>query len=383
MVVIAEKSHEFQCRLCCSNSLECIASLNGFPKAAQFFIKKDFSNVCEDTPTTLQVFQCRACSLIQLSNTPVSYYKDVITAASLSSASKLRLIAEWRPFVEKYKLTGKKSIEIGAGRGDFLEVMQELNLDASGIENSKENIQFCKRKHLNVSLGYLLSADDKNKYSLVICNNYLEHQPDTGQFIRGLVNLLQDDGVLYISVPNFEYLIAKSCLYEFVADHLVYFTQESLKLACEMNSLEVVESYLKNNGNDIVIVAKKRRLIGIESSLKAVEDITQSLKEYVAGIKKKGETIAIWGAGHRALALMALAEFGELEFVVDSADFKQGLITPLLHKKIISPSEFIKSGCDNLIIMLPGNYAQQVVDYLEAEDMSCNVLIFEDKKIES
>ena len=54
---------------------------------------------------------------------------------------------------------------------------------------------------------------------------------------------------------------------------------------------------------------------------------------------------------------------------------------PILHKKIISPEEFINVKCDLLIIMLPGNYAEQVVRFVEENQITCKVIVFEDKAL--
>ena len=370
----------FSCRLCGSSQLSNLINLGGFPNAAQHFLD-DLSETGSDIPVELRIHQCSSCGLVQLENEPVTYYKDVITAASLSDGSKNALVQEWEPFVEKYALDGKRAIEIGSGRGDFLEVLGRLNLRAIGLEHSQENVVFSRQKGLAIEQGYLLDWVDQSSqhYSLVVCNNFLEHQPQTHAFIAQIYSLLHDDGVVYISVPNLDYLLQKSCLYEFVADHLVYFTQASLRLAFEMNSFEVLEQYQKNNGNDLVLVAKKKNRLDLTQAKVAVDAIIGSVKTVVSNASKGGEKIAIWGAGHRALALMAMADLHEITYVVDSASFKQGKYTPILHKKIISPDMFLAANCDLLIVMLPGNYSQQVIQFLQDNKSSCRVLVFQDQ----
>ena len=110
------KNLEFKCRLCNSSRTEPLIDLDGFPKAAQYFIP-NLKQIEEDQPITLKVCQCIDCGLIQLKNDPVSYYKDVITAASLSEGSKENLVNEWRPFIGKYNIFGKDAIEVGCGKG--------------------------------------------------------------------------------------------------------------------------------------------------------------------------------------------------------------------------------------------------------------------------
>ena len=373
-----QKNTKFNCRLCGSSRVKSLIDLDGFPKAAQHFITS-IDNPEPDDPITLKVCQCNDCGLIQLKNYPVGYYKNVITAASLSESSKDNLVDEWRPFVKKYNIEGKDAIEVGAGRGDFLQVLERLNINAYGIENSTENIKECNKKNLNVDKNYLteLPENFSKKYSLVVCNNFLEHQPKTKEFISYLRDLLIDDGIVYISVPNVDYLLEKACLYEFVADHLVYFTEQTLKKAMEMNGFDILEAYKKNNGNDLVVIAKLQSTVNISKARETVSGIIDSIKKEVNSYKN----VVIWSAGHRALALMAMAKLKEIDYVIDSANFKQGKFTPILHKKIISPEEFINIKCDLLIIMLPGNYAKQVVRFVEENQITCKVIVFEDKAL--
>jgi 2-polyprenyl-3-methyl-5-hydroxy-6-metoxy-1,4-benzoquinol methylase len=372
------KSLEFECRLCASTRTEPLIDLDGFPKAAQHFISS-LEQIEEDQPITLMVCQCIDCGLIQLKNDPVSYYKDVITAASLSEGSKENLANEWRPFIEKYNILGRDAIEVGSGKGDFLEVLERLDVNAYGIEHSLENIKECKKKKLNVEKAYLteLPKAYHKKYSLVVCNNFLEHQPQTKNYLSCLRNLVSDVGVIYISVPNVDYLLGKNCLYEFVADHLVYFTEKTLRKALEINGFSILESYKKNNGNDLVVIGKPESRINIDGAIDTVSDIVKSIQKEVNNYKD----VAIWSAGHRALALMAMAKLEKIKYVIDSATFKQGKFTPILHKKIISPEDFINIKCDLLIIMLPGNYAEQVIRFVDEKKITCKVIVFEDKAL--
>jgi 2-polyprenyl-3-methyl-5-hydroxy-6-metoxy-1,4-benzoquinol methylase len=372
------KTSKFECRLCGSPRTESVINLDGFPKSAQCFIS-NLDNTEEDQSITLMVCQCTDCGLIQLKNNPVSYFKDVITAASLSEASKENLVNEWRPFIEKYKIVGKDAIEVGSGRGDFLEVLERLDVNAYGIEHSIDNIKECQKKKLNVDKAYLTELPEtyNKKYSLVVCNNFLEHQPDTKKYLSCLRNLVSNNGVIYISVPNVDYLLEKNCLYEFVADHLVYFTEKTLRKAMEINGFNVLESYKKNNGNDLVVIAKPEPRINIDGAIETVSDIVKSIQKEV----ERHTNVAIWSAGHRALALMAIAKLEKIKYVIDSATFKQGKFTPILHKKIISPEDFISIKCDLLIIMLPGNYAEQVIRFLEEKKISCKIVVFEDKAL--
>jgi SAM-dependent methyltransferase len=379
-----EASHnclvDFRCRACGSERVDSLLRLEGFPKAAQFFLRS-LDDDPEDRKVTLRVVGCQSCGLVQLTNSPVPYYRDVITAAALSAKSKEALISEWTPLLSQYKLAGKKAIEIGACRGDFVSVLTQLGMQTCGLEHSSASVAIARERGLDVREGYLPTTALDNKFDLVVCNNYLEHQPDIKIFVKKIHELLADEGVVYVSVPNLDYILNRSCLYEFVADHLVYFRDQPLRNLFESNGFAILKQYKKNNDNDLVLVAQKAPTLTFHEHEKTVSKVIASLQSLLVQAAASGKTVASWGAGHRALALLALANAKTISFVVDSAAFKQNLLTPITHIPIKSPEYLMQQGCDILIIMLPGTLALQVKEQVEALNSSCRVVIFDDSEI--
>jgi 2-polyprenyl-3-methyl-5-hydroxy-6-metoxy-1,4-benzoquinol methylase len=369
-----------KCRFCnYSSDFNLLVELVNFPKAAQFFLKKEDFN--KDKNVTLRVLQCPSCELVQLENKPVSYYKNVITASSLNEESKKEIVREFNIIIKKFKLEKSRTLEIGSAKGDFLNAISECDISAIGLENSQKNIDASKNKD-KIIKGYLLDKlKIKKKFDFIICNNFLEHQPKIKDFLEKVNSMLSNSGHIYFSVPNLKRIIEKSCLYEFVTDHLVYFTVKTLKRVFENSGFEVLDCYYKNNENDIVLIGKKRELLSLRNENKRMLIILDSIKKKVNELKRHKNNISIWGAGHRALAAMSLANLNNVDFVVDSAPFKQGLYTPILHKKIISPEDFLKKKCDVIIIMLPGNYANQVTKFLKTKQFSGKIIAFNDEVI--
>ena len=370
-----------KCKLCnFSGKFNELITLKNFPRSAQYFLKK--KDISKDSAITLKVLQCPMCSLVQLNNKPPNNYKDVITAASMTENSKKNLINEFSSIIKKYNLFNSNVVEIGSAKGDFLEVIESCGLKVTGIENSKKSIQISRQKGKNVLQGYLIDGlPTKKKFGLAICNNFLEHQPNIKKFLLEVNSILKPEGHVYFSVPSLKRIVEKSCLYEFVSDHLVYFTKETLRRSFENSGFEVKDIYYKNNENDIVLIGRKRKLLDLSVEKIKMSEILRSLKEYVTKIKKKNLNISIWGAGHRSLAAMSLSKIKEIDFIVDSAVFKQGFYSPILHKKIISPEEFLTSKCDVIILMLPGDYSKQVEKFLKNNQFNGKIIAFKDDVI--
>lgn len=368
------KQNSMCCRLCSAALTEApIISMEPFPKAAQFYPRED--EFAQDIGIVLDVFQCPSCGLVQLKIDPVDYYKEVITAAVLSPHAKLTRLTEMNAFVDRFGLRGKKALEIGSARGDMLEVMAEAGLDAMGLEYAPKSIEYAKGKGRNIHLGYINDFNPEAKADVFFSYNYLEHQPDAKAFIQSVHRVTTPDAIGYVTVPNLEYLLASKCLYEFVADHLVYFTQRTLSLAFEMNGFDVLSCQAINNDNDIEIIVQKRRQLNLSSYVAEVDDLSVRLNELVAQYAATGKKIAVWGAGHRTLALLAISRINKIEFIVDSADFKQGKYSPVMFNKIVSPKDLEASDVDAIIIMVPGLYPEEVLKTVRKFNRKLDVYI--------
>jgi len=382
------------CRLCKHELIDRpLLTLNGMPKAAQHFLdKKDFS---EDEGIDLDIFQCNNCGLVQLNIEPVNYFKEVITAASISGDARKSRLNQMLEFATKYNLKNKKIIEIGCGKGNMLDIIEEAKMKAYGLEYSADSIKIAKDAGRRVIKGFIEDIDEieHGPFQGFICFNYLEHVPNPKLAIKKIYNNLNLDGVGLVTVPNLNYLLNTKSFYEFVADHLSYFTVDTLKNAFNNNKFDVLECSLINNENDILIIVKKNpkkniekylniKKINLENDYEEVNNLITDLKKIILDYKKKNKKVAVWSAGHRALSLLALSQIKDLEYIVDSAKFKQERYSPVMHTKIVSPEILNESKIDLLIIMLPGIYPDEVIKLVKQMKKNIKLAKLKDNKIE-
>lgn len=373
--------NSFDCRLCKSIiDYSPVFSMGPFPKAAQFY--PEIHEFKKDIGIELEVFKCQSCDLLQLGCEPVSYFKEVITAASFSKDARQARLNELKNFVELFELKGKKVIEIGSGKGGMIDIMNEAGMVAEGLEFSENSVSFAKKSNISIRQGYLddLGPEFESKFDGFITLNYIEHQPDTKRFINSISRITKPGAVGYITAPNVDYLLETNTLYEFVADHLIYFTEETMRRAFETNGFDVINSSIINNKNDISLTVKKREFPQI-SGMKDVQVLSRELKNFIVNNYSKGKKIAVWGAGHRTLALLSIANISEISFIVDSADFKQGKYSPVMHSKIVSPETLAESNIEIVIVMVPGLYPDEVVKTIRSFDRSFEIYKLQDNSL--
>ena len=118
-----------KCRVCGYNFFkEPLLRYENMPKAAQFL--PDVTSLESDKGVSLQVCQCSGCGLVQLSNASVPYYREVIRAAAISEEMADFRRKQFESFIKRFSLKGKKVIEIGSGRGEYLSIMRRVGAEA-------------------------------------------------------------------------------------------------------------------------------------------------------------------------------------------------------------------------------------------------------------
>lgn len=102
-------------------------------------------------------------------------------------------------------------LDLGCGRGEFLEIAREAGIEARGIDHSEECIGVCLAKGLKAERAELFSyLENLADFSLggVYCSQVVEHIPP--ERLPGLIKLLakkmKDGALLAIETPNPECL---------------------------------------------------------------------------------------------------------------------------------------------------------------------------------
>ncbi len=329
------------------------------PKAAQFL--PDAESLERDKGVDLEICQCSGCGLVQLSNDPVPYYKDVIRAAAFSEDVKDYRKKQFGGLIQRFSLGKKKIIEIGCGSGEFLSLLDRFDVNAYGLEHLEQSVAQCVRSGLKVTKGFI----ERDTYRLndapfdaFLMLMFLEHLPDPNAALTGIHNNLADDAIGLVEVPNFDMVLRNKLFAEFIGDHLFYFTRETLNTTLTLNGFEIIECSEERYDYVISAVVRKKGKMNISDFYKYQEKLNDEIKGYVGHFSAK--KVAIWGAGHQALAIISLLNLADnIRYVVDSATFKQGKYTPATHVPIVSPAALDSDPVDAVIVMA-ASYSDEV-----------------------
>lgn len=95
-------------------------------------------------------------------------------------------------------------LEIGSGEGDFLQLLRQRGVEATGLELSREAVKKMRQKQLQASASpvWEYAQENPEKYDAVCFFQVLEHVSDVHSFMKAAVACLKPEGRLLLAVPN-------------------------------------------------------------------------------------------------------------------------------------------------------------------------------------
>src|SRR5581483_6523266 len=102
-------------------------------------------------------------------------------------------------------------LDLGCGRGEFLEMMRQAGVPARGIDAGPESIALCRQKGLTAEVADLftwLAAQPEGAFDGIFCSQVVEHLPPERlpEMIKLAASRLAPGGVIAIETPNPECL---------------------------------------------------------------------------------------------------------------------------------------------------------------------------------
>ncbi len=344
-----------------------LLSFHNMPSSAQNIPTADELN--SDKGIDIALYQCKRCGLVQLDATPVSYYKKVIRAGGGSVTMRTLRYQQYSELFDRFDLKGKKLIEIGCGKGEFLKIWNDFDIRAIGIEYDKELVNVARSEGLEVYKAYADDADTElpeAMFDAFVQFNFLEHQPDPNGMLQCIYNNLVDNGVGLVTVPSLEYILKYDGYYELIRDHLAYYSEGTLRFLFEKNGFEVVDCKTINRDTHAIIV-RKRTNIDVSTWESNYNTLRVELHEYVNSYIKEGKKVAVWGASHQGFTLLSSMELSDkIAYIIDSAPFKQGRYSPASHLPIVDRAHFRQEPVDSILIIAPG-YTDEISNIIRTE----------------
>lgn len=297
--------------------------------------------------------------------------------------------------VDRHDLHGKEILEIGCGKGEFLNMVCRLG-DNKGVgfdpgyiadreENeSVDNVEFIADFYSEKYSDY--------KGDFVACKMTLEHIPKTADFIDQVGNAIdeQKKTTIFFQVPESTRILEDCAFEDIYYEHCSYFAPGSLARLFSNYGLEILDVSTEYDDQYLTIEAQASG--GNSGKFTATEDQLETLKNLVESFNDRyrakidewqrilddcaasGRKAVLWGSGSKGVAfLTSLENTDMLEYVVDINPYRQGHHMVGFGQKIVSP-EYLKEYKPDLVIVMNRIYVDEIRGMLDDNSLSPEIL---------
>lgn len=392
------------CRFCQSRNLVKILDFGNVPLAGGFLKEEQFS---EEKFYPLSLNFCSDCTLVQVSN--VIPAKVLFKNYFYFSSSIKTLVEHFQDFaqeaIERFLKTRKTPsvFELGCNDGVLLKPFATMGVKAVGIDPATNVVNSIDTPDITVINDFFteeISLRIKEQYGTfdaLVSSYSFAHIDDMVDVMKGVKNLLKEDGVFIFEVYYLGTLIDEMQYDMIYHEHLSYYSLKALTLFLKRFDMEIfdvkfipgvragaVRFYARNISRSdgkissaVIQMAegeKKKGFDKVQTYLDYAQKVNftrEQLLELLNNFKAKGKTIIGYGASGRGTTIMNYCGIDTryLDYVVDDAPAKHGFFTPGTHLPI-KPWEFTQqSKFPDYALLFAWSFIEEVkrkrADYLK------------------
>ena len=379
--------------MCESRRLELVLPIKASPIGDAYVPAARLGQIQESYP--LDLYLCLDCGHVQNLDVvdPEVLFREYLFLTSTSSG----LVQHFRQYAAEVIsgfgiLAGSLVVEIGSNDGSLLRFFGDQGMRVLGIDPARDIARKATEAGvptLPEFFGSALAASIRGQHgraSVIAANNVFAHADDLADIVKGVRELLTDDGIFVFEVSYLVDIIDKFLFDTVYHEHVSYHSISPLARFFERLGMQLFDvRRIASKGGSIRGYAQRhpegkrpqapavRELIELERH-RGLGD-TRVYGEYAARInaRKKsladflnkeiaaGALVAGYGASTTTTTLMWHFELTrKLAFLAEDNPLKFGLFSPGAHIPVV-PSDELYVRRPDYVIVLAWNYADSII----------------------
>lgn len=302
-----------------------------------------------------------------------------------------------RRWIDRYDLAGKTVLEIGCGKGHFLELMVAEGVGRGiGVDPGCDTgrLESAAARRIEWIQDYYSPAHAASDVDAIVCRHTLEHVYDVAGFldtVRLSVGDRRDVAILF-EVPDALCVLRAGAFWDIYYEHCGYFTPGSLARALRAAGFDILDIELVYSGQYLVVEARPRpegavaaaplpqeeppavveaAIAGFES---AYHERIDSWKGRLRRARAEGKRGVIWGGGSKGMGyLTALGPEAGIEVVVDINPHLQGRYMPGTGQRVVAP-DFLTEYRPDFVIVMNAVYVEEIRGMLQRLGLAPDLL---------
>ena len=258
----------------------------------------------------------------------------------------------------------KKVIEVGCGKGHFFRKLADRGVDIVGCDPTYQGDDpRIIKEFFSDELGL--------KGDVIILRHVLEHIQHPVDFIKFIAASNGNKGVIYIEVPDLNWIIANKVYFDLFYEHVNYFRPDDFKLIFN----KIYNQGVFFNGQYQYIIADLSSINTVPYAFKKVDDIVQvsfeKLDKISLSLKDVNKPVYIWGGASKGVisSLHLLTRGVKIAALVDINPNKQNKFVAMTGLQIISPATFKQKGTGAVLLIANPNYSTEIKNELKEMDI--------------
>ena len=263
-------------------------------------------------------------------------------------------------------------LDIGCGKGLLLRnfSLRYPKWNLFGIEPSKKASLYHKRIIPSADIhngGFEDAIFEKNKFDVIFSNGVLEHVPKPLEFLKFTRNLLKEEGICFIGVPNFK----NNPVDMFTYDHLSRFTTDTLEGLFNLTGFNIIAKDASSNKVPMWYLIRKTNTlhkkvnVDIEKQIKVFKQNFDQVNSSINSISEclkthENEEIVVYGTGSIFTIACKLKKLN-YKRILCFVDDNDSIIGSSKMGIMVKKSEFISENkIKNIIISSNPCYHEQI-----------------------